>query len=180
VTTDPKPKPELIRYAFGRSSLGRFIAAASDKGLVVFEFGENEADLLALLTARLSEAKFEHDDFGLQDTLRKLVRVVEHPEENAGIAIDPRGDPYQKQVWGLLQGIPVGETTTYGALAAKLGTRDARGVTEAISLNPVAILIPCHRVVKKDGSISGYRWGVGRKRALLKKGVLSALAPDLS
>jgi AraC family transcriptional regulator, regulatory protein of adaptative response / methylated-DNA-[protein]-cysteine methyltransferase len=84
--------------------------------------------MLNLLAERFPEAKFERDDFGLQDTLRKLERPVEHPEENPGVAIDLRGDPNQKQVWSLLQGIPAGETTSYGALAAKLGTRDARGV----------------------------------------------------
>ena len=85
------------------------------------------------------------------------------------IALDLRGTPYEIQVWNLLREIAVGETTSYGALAAKLGTRDARDVTVAISTNPVAILVPCHRVIKKDGSISGYRWGVPRKRALLER-----------
>ena len=160
---------ELIRYAFGQSSLGRFIAAASSEGLVLFEFGVSDASMLSLLAERFPEAQFEHDDFGLQDTLRKLERLVEYPDGDPGVAVDLRGDAYQKQVWSLLRKIPAGETTTYGALAAKLGTRDARGVTEAIGSNPIAILIPCHRVVKKDGSISGYRWGVHRKRALLKK-----------
>jgi AraC family transcriptional regulator, regulatory protein of adaptative response / methylated-DNA-[protein]-cysteine methyltransferase len=68
-----------------------------------------------------------------------------------------------------LRTVPVGETTNYGALAAKLGTRDAREITEAIGRNPIAVLVPCHRVIKKDGSISGYRWGVKRKRELLKR-----------
>ena len=161
--------PELIRYAFGESSLGRFVAAMSAAGLVIFEFGDNEADLLKLLTMRLPDAQVERDDVGLQDIVRKLERLVDHPEEAPGIALDPRGDADQKQAWSLLREIPAGETTSYGALAAKLGARDARGVTEAIGSNPIAILIPCHRVVKKDGSISGYRWGVRRKRALLKR-----------
>ena len=73
------------------------------------------------------------------------------------------------KIWGKLREIPTGETTNYGALAADLGTRDAREVTEAISANPIAILVPCHRVIKKDGSISGYRWGVRRKRVLLER-----------
>jgi AraC family transcriptional regulator of adaptative response/methylated-DNA-[protein]-cysteine methyltransferase len=80
-----------------------------------------------------------------------------------------RGTPYEIQVWNLLREIAVGETTSYGALAAKLGTRDARDVTVAISTNPIAILVPCHRVLKKNGSISGYRWGVRRKRTLLER-----------
>jgi AraC family transcriptional regulator of adaptative response/methylated-DNA-[protein]-cysteine methyltransferase len=85
------------------------------------------------------------------------------------IALDPRGDDYQKTVWSIVQEIPAGETTTYGALAAKLGSRDARDVTAAIAANAIALLIPCHRVVKKDGSLSGYRWGTKRKRTLLER-----------
>jgi AraC family transcriptional regulator of adaptative response/methylated-DNA-[protein]-cysteine methyltransferase len=80
-----------------------------------------------------------------------------------------RGTPYEVEVWSMLRAIPAGEMTNYGALAAKLGTRDAREVTEAIACNPIAVLVPCHRVIKKDGSISGYRWGVKRKRELLAR-----------
>jgi AraC family transcriptional regulator of adaptative response/methylated-DNA-[protein]-cysteine methyltransferase len=99
----------------------------------------------------------------------KLARLVDHPDQEPDIALDPRGSDYEKQVWTMLREIAPGETTTYGALAAKRGTRDAREVTEAIGANAVAILIPWHRVLKKNGSISGYRWGVRRKRALLDR-----------
>jgi AraC family transcriptional regulator, regulatory protein of adaptative response / methylated-DNA-[protein]-cysteine methyltransferase len=85
------------------------------------------------------------------------------------VALDLRGTPYEIGVWSMLCSIPMGATTNYGALAAKLGTRDAREVTEAVARNPIAVLVPCHRVIKKDGSISGYRWGVKRKRELLKR-----------
>jgi AraC family transcriptional regulator of adaptative response/methylated-DNA-[protein]-cysteine methyltransferase len=98
----------------------------------------------------------------------KLEHVVDHPQD-PGIVLDMRGSDYQKQVWTMLRKVPAGETTNYGSLAAKLGTRDSRDVTEAIGSNAIAILIPCHRVVKKDGSISGYRWGVRRKRILLQR-----------
>ena len=98
-----------------------------------------------------------------------LGHVIDDPSHDPGIKLDPRGSDYQKRVWAMLRDIPAGETTYYGALAAKLGTRDAREVTEAIGSNAIAILVPCHRVLKKDGSISGYRWGVRRKRALLER-----------
>jgi AraC family transcriptional regulator of adaptative response/methylated-DNA-[protein]-cysteine methyltransferase len=101
--------------------------------------------------------------------------VVEHPETDPGITLDPPGTDCQKQVWSALRDIPAGETTSYGAIAAKLGSKDARDATEAIAANPIAILIPCHRVVKKDGAISGYRWGVPRKLKLLERE--SHLAP---
>jgi len=157
---------EHIRYAWGSSSLGDFIAAVSDRGLVAFEFADCRA---AALGARLSAASLATDEAGLADVVAKLAALADHPARNPGIALDPRGSDYQKQVWSLLQQIPPGETTTYGALAAGLGTRDARDVTEAIAANMIAILIPCHRVVKKGGALSGYRWGFKRKRALLAR-----------
>ena len=160
---------ERIRYAWGISALGDFIAAVSDQGLVAFEFGEPGATMLEALQARFSDAVIEDDRSGLSETVGKLEHLVDCPDKDLGIALDMRGSDYQKTVWTLLREIPAGETTSYGALAAKLGTRDARDVTEAIGANAIAILIPCHRVVKKDGSISGYRWGVRRKRSLLER-----------
>jgi AraC family transcriptional regulator of adaptative response/methylated-DNA-[protein]-cysteine methyltransferase len=160
---------ERIRYAWGSSSLGAFIAAVSDRGLVAFEFSDRGIAALESLRARLPAASFEEDDQGLFDLVATLEALVDHPETDPGIALDPRGSDYQKQVWSMLRGIPAGQTTTYGALATRLGTRDARDVTEAIASNAIAILIPCHRVVKKDGSISGYRWGFQRKRTLLER-----------
>jgi AraC family transcriptional regulator of adaptative response/methylated-DNA-[protein]-cysteine methyltransferase len=158
---------ELIRYAWGKSSLGDFIAAVSDVGLLAFEFGENRKAMLSALENRLPDASVVYDPDGVAGILERLERLVDHPGQDAAIALDMWGSDYQKQVWTMLREIPAGETTSYGVLAAKLGTRDARDVTEAIGSNTIAILIPCHRVIKKDGSISGYRWGVRRKRSLL-------------
>jgi AraC family transcriptional regulator of adaptative response/methylated-DNA-[protein]-cysteine methyltransferase len=158
---------DRIRTTRSHSSLGDFIAAASDRGLVAFEFADAGDAVLDALRERLPEASIEEDDEGLSALAEKLREIVDHPGAQPEIALDPRGTDYQKQVWSLLREIPAGQTTTYGALAAKLGTRDAREVTEAIASNAIAILIPCHRVVKKDGSLSGYRWGFKRKRALL-------------
>jgi AraC family transcriptional regulator of adaptative response/methylated-DNA-[protein]-cysteine methyltransferase len=160
---------ETIRYAFGRSSLGQFLAAASDRGLVAFEFADHGAAVPDTLRDRFPAASIEEDHGRLTELIGGLEALVDHPENDPGIALDPRGSDYQKQVWSLLREIPAGQTTSYGALAAKLGTRDARDVTAAIASNAIAILIPCHRVVKKDGSLAGYRWGVRRKRALLER-----------
>lgn len=161
--------PEQIRYAWGASSLGEFIVAVSDVGVLAFEFGDNRAALLSALESRLPEATVVNDPSGLVGTVTELEDIIDHPDKDAGIVLDMRGSDYQKQVWTMLREIPCGETTGYGALAVKLETRDAREVTEAIGSNTIAILIPCHRVIKKDGSISGYRWGVRRKRALLER-----------
>ena len=161
---------ETIRYAFGQSPLGDFLAARSDRGLVAFEFGDRHTTLVAALHQRFPDAAVEQDDTNLSTTIDALARLVEHPEREPGLTLDPRGSAYQKRVWEILRQVPAGQTITYGAVAAKLGTpRDARDATEAIAANGIAILIPCHRVVKKDGSLSGYRWGIRRKRALLAR-----------
>ncbi|MBU6458478.1 MAG: methylated-DNA--[protein]-cysteine S-methyltransferase, partial [Bradyrhizobium sp.] len=105
----------------------------------------------------------------LVDVLEKIVRAVEDPGFDPELPLDMRGTTYEIKVWSMLRALPIGETISYGAIAAQLGTRDARDVTKAIASNPIAVLIPCHRVIKKDGSISGYRWGVKRKRELLAR-----------
>jgi AraC family transcriptional regulator of adaptative response/methylated-DNA-[protein]-cysteine methyltransferase len=161
--------PEQIHFSWGSSSLGDFMVAASDQGLVSFEFGERRPAMLDALRERFSDAAVEQDDIGLAGTVARLADLVDHPDQDPGIPLDLRGTDYQKQVWTMLREIPAGQTTSYGALAAKLGTRDARDVTGAIASNCIAILVPCHRVIKKDGSISGYGWGVRRKRALLDR-----------
>lgn len=174
--------PESIRYAFGQSSLGDFLAAVSSRGIVAFEFGDRHEALAQALRLRLPDARVAPDQAGLTDTVGKLAAIVDHPERDPGLALDPRGTGYQQRVWSLLREVPPGETTTYGAIAARMGSpRDARDATEAIAANAIAILIPCHRVVKKDGSLSGYRWGFRRKRALLAReqraAASGALAP---
>lgn len=160
---------EQIRYGWGSSSLGTFLAASSETGVVAFEFGTSGQSMVDMLRQRFPDAIVQEDQPGLAATIQKLEYLVDHPDAPTDLVLDPRGTPYEQQVWALLRDIPAGETTSYGALAAKLGTRDARPVTEAIGANSIAILIPCHRVLKKDGSISGYRWGVTRKRALLRR-----------
>ena len=161
---------EQIRYAWGQSSLGDFIAAISDEGLVTVEFMRRIVGVPAPLRERFPEARVDLDETGLADIVGRLAAVVERPDTDAALRLDMRGTEYEKKVWGILRRIPAGQTVTYGAIAAEMGTpRDARDVTEAIANNPIAILIPCHRVVKKDGSLSGYRWGAGRKRTLLAR-----------
>jgi AraC family transcriptional regulator of adaptative response/methylated-DNA-[protein]-cysteine methyltransferase len=145
------------------------MVAASDRGVVALEFVDDRNVTEELLRSRFMDAKVAFDQTGLSLLLSCIRRAVDQPDGGSDIELDLRGTPYEIQVWNLLREIAVGETTSYGALAAKLGTRDARDVTVAISTNPIAILVPCHRVLKKNGSISGYRWGVRRKRALLER-----------
>jgi AraC family transcriptional regulator, regulatory protein of adaptative response / methylated-DNA-[protein]-cysteine methyltransferase len=161
---------ERIRYAWGGSSLGDFIAAMSDKGLVMFEFGSRGGKTLDRLRELFPDANLELDEDGLAETVGKLADVVEHPDHDPGIPLDLRGTAFERKVWEIVREIPPGTATNYGAIAAEMGTpRDARAVTDAIVWNSIAILVPCHRVVKKDGSLSGYRWGAKRKRELLDR-----------
>jgi AraC family transcriptional regulator of adaptative response/methylated-DNA-[protein]-cysteine methyltransferase len=160
--TDP------IRYACGESSLGDFIAASSRDGLVAFEFADR-GGALGKLRERFPQSVLSEDVAGMADTVAALSRLVDHPYESSDLPLDLRGSDYEKRVWSLLREIPAGTTASYGDIAARTGTRDARDVTTAIAANGIAILVPCHRVVKKDGSLSGYRWGARRKRALLDR-----------
>lgn len=161
---------EHIRYAWGDSSLGSFIAALSARGLVAFEFSDHGAEPVDALRVRFPDAVLEEDAAGLSGVVDKLQDVVDHPAHDPGITLDLRGPDYARKVWEIMREIPPGRTATYGEIAAQMGTpRDARDVTQAIASNTIAILVPCHRVVKKDGSVSGYRWGFRRKRTLLAR-----------
>ena len=161
---------ETIRYAWGNSSLGSFVAACSARGLVSFEFAEPISAPIDALGARFPEAQRVADAAGLAGIVERLAALVDHPARDPGITLDPRGSAHEQRVWNALRQIPAGQTAGYGDIAARLGTpREAREVAEACAANTIAILIPCHRVVKKDGSISGYRWGFARKRALIAR-----------
>ena len=158
---------EIIRFAWGISSLGDFMVAMSNKGLVTMEFSSQHSAMEDALRTRFPQAHVIHCQEELSDVLERVGRAIEEAGFDPGVPLDLRGTPYEVAVWSMLRTIPVGDTTNYGALGTKLGTRDAREVTEAIACNPIAVLVPCHRVIKKDGSISGYRWGFKRKRELL-------------
>ena len=124
------------------------------------------------MRARLPQAELVEASSELMDVLSEIARAIEDPaacESALHVPLDLRGTAYEVQVWSMLRSIPAGETTSYGTLAARMGTSDARDVTKAIAANPIAVLVPCHRVIKSDGSISGYRWGVARKRELLAR-----------
>src|SRR5215468_4315748 len=169
-TSSKEPKMgEIIRFAWGISSLGDFMVAASDKGLVALEFSSDHSKIEEALRVRFQEADVIDGQDRLSSLVENVASAIEEPGFDPGVPLDLRGTPYQVRVWSMLREIPVGEVTNYGAVAAKLGTRDAREVTEAIACNPIAVLVPCHRVIKKDGSISGYRWGFKRKRELLAR-----------
>lgn len=155
-----------IRYAFGDSSLGPLVAALSERGLAFVAFDAGRAEL----EARFPDADLVEDPAALRETLGRLAGLVDHPEGDADFALDLQGSEFECRVWNALRAIPAGTTASYGEVAARIGApRQAREVGEACAANRLALVVPCHRVVKKDGSISGYRWGVRRKRALLER-----------
>ncbi len=160
---------EIIRFAWGVSSLGDFVVAMSEKGVVALEFSDIHAAMEGALRIRFPEVEFERSQDELTNVMEIVAGVINDPTSHCDLPLDLRGTSYEVQVWQMLREIPAGQTVSYGALAAKLGSRDPREVTAAIANNPIAVIVPCHRVIKKDGSISGYRWGVRRKRALLAR-----------
>ena len=161
---------ETIRYAWGTSSLGEFIAARSDRGLVALEFAKRAGSLTSALTSRFPEAVLVEDSPGLKETVEKATSLIEHPAAGTSVPVDMRGSDFEREVWSALPEIPAGRTISYVELACRLGgTRIAQEVREACAANKIAVVIPCHRVLKKNGSISGYRWGTWRKRALLER-----------
>lgn len=166
---------EIIRYAQGDSALGTLVAAMSDRGLAMVEFGAISAALLDGLRGRFPDAELVEDPASLAGTLARLAGLIEHPEATADLPLDMRGSDFELRVWNALRRIPAGRTVTYGGLAATIGSpREAREVAEACAANTLALVVPCHRVVKKDGSLSGYRWGYRRKRALIERELRAA------
>ena len=161
---------EQIRTAWGDSSLGAFFVASSDRGLVAFEFADRPASILAALHQRFPAAALVEAAASLAPTVAALANLIDHPGTAVDVPLDPRGSASERRVWDALRAIPPGQTASYGEIAADLGPpHDARTVGEACAANTLALLIPCHRVVKQDGALSGYRWGVRRKRALLAR-----------
>lgn len=168
---------ETIRYAWGTSSLGKFIVASSDCGLVALEFATRESRLPSALPSVFPEAELVEDSTSLKETLEKATSLIEHPAAAAGVPVDMRGSWFEREVWCALQEIPTGRTISYLELACRLGdSRLAQQVGEACAANKIAVVIPCHRVLRKNGSISGYRWGTWRKRALLEREYLENFA----
>lgn len=159
-----------IRYGIGDSSLGRVLAAASERGVCCIMLGDDDGELVADLGRRFPNARTIAADEDFQSTIDAVVALVEEPEQGLSLPLDIRGTAFQRRVWQALQAIPIGETRSYAGLARDIGEpRAARAVAAACAANKLAVAVPCHRVIHSNGSDSGYRWGVERKRALLAK-----------
>jgi len=159
-----------IRHAVASSSLGAVLVAATDRGVCAIEMGDDAEALLASLRARFPNARFVSGDAAFADLVADVVALVDGRGDGAGLPLDIRGTAFQQTVWQALRAIPPGVTLSYADLAARLGRPgSARAVASACAANGLAIVIPCHRIVRGDGSLSGYRWGVERKRTLLAR-----------
>jgi len=159
-----------IRYALADSSLGRVLVAATDAGVCAIQLGDDDAALVTALRERFSAAALEPADDPLAALVEAVTALVEAPGSAADLPLDVRGTAFQQRVWDALRRIPPGETVTYAELARRLGApRATRAVAGACGANRLAVAIPCHRVVRSDGGLGGYRWGVERKQRLLER-----------
>jgi AraC family transcriptional regulator of adaptative response/methylated-DNA-[protein]-cysteine methyltransferase len=159
---------ELIRTASADCPFGRLLVGATDKGVCFIGFAEPDQALMEDLRRRFPKARVTTDDPGLASTVRAVVDFLREPKQALDLPLDLRGTAFQQRVWRTLCRIPSGETRTYAQLAEMAGNpRAARAVARSCATNPVSLAVPCHRVVGSDGGMTGYRWGVSRKQALL-------------
>jgi AraC family transcriptional regulator, regulatory protein of adaptative response / methylated-DNA-[protein]-cysteine methyltransferase len=161
---------EVIRTASADCPFGRLLVGATAKGVCFIGFAEPDEALLGELRQRFPRARIVADDAALATAVRAVLDFLEEPKRSLDLPLDLRGTAFQQRVWRTLCSIPPGETRTYGELAGMIGNpRAVRAVARSCAQNPVSLAVPCHRVIGGDGNLTGYRWGVPRKRALLEK-----------
>jgi AraC family transcriptional regulator of adaptative response/methylated-DNA-[protein]-cysteine methyltransferase len=161
---------ETIRTALADCPFGRLLVGATQAGVCFIGFAEPDDALLGDLCRRFPRARVVADDAGLAATVQAVVDFIEEPAAALALPLDLRGTAFQLRVWEALRRIPPGETRSYGELAASIGApRAVRAVARSCATNPVSLAVPCHRVVGSNGDLTGYRWGIPRKRALLER-----------
>jgi AraC family transcriptional regulator, regulatory protein of adaptative response / methylated-DNA-[protein]-cysteine methyltransferase len=159
-----------IRFAIGECSLGSILVASTEKGVCAILIGDDPDALARDLQDRFPHAQLTGGDAGFEELVAKVIGFVEAPSLGLDLPLDVRGTAFQQRVWQALREIPAGSTASYAAIAKRIGApKSIRAVARACTANPIAVAIPCHRVVRNDGALSGYRWGVERKRALLER-----------
>lgn len=159
---------QLIHFAVGQCYLGAVLVAVGQRGVCAILLGDEAETLVRDLQDRFPAAELVGDDVRFAQCVAQVVGLIESPRIGLQLPLDIQGTVFQQRVWRALQSVPVGQTISYSELAARIGAPQAvRAVAGACAANPLAVAIPCHRVVRQDGSLSGYRWGVERKRALL-------------
>ena len=157
-----------ISYTIADSTMGRLLVAITERGVCAVRMSDNDAELEKDLREEFPHAQIKRDDAALRDTVTKVLNHLDNNESRLDLPLDIRATAFQRQVWEKLRAIPYGETVSYGDVAKALGKPGAvRAVGRACATNPVALVIPCHRVVREDQSLGGYRWGLDRKKRLL-------------
>ncbi|MDB5806345.1 MAG: bifunctional transcriptional regulator/O6-methylguanine-DNA methyltransferase [Betaproteobacteria bacterium] len=160
----------VIRFALGACSLGSILVAATSKGACAILLGDDPDALLRDLQDRFPKAELKGGERDFERWMAQVVGLVEAPAQGLALPLDVRGTAFQQRVWEALRAIPPGSTASYAEIARRVGAPKAvRAVAQACAANALAVAIPCHRVVKSDGALSGYRWGVERKRKLLDR-----------
>ncbi len=161
---------EQIRFAVAQCWLGALLVAATGQGICAVTLGSEPAALVQQLQDRFPQADLAPGDASFEHTLAQVLAALDDPRQGAALPLDVRGTAFQQRVWQALRAVPPGVTLTYAELAARIGQPQAvRAVANACARNEIAVLIPCHRIVRVDGSPSGYRWGIARKTALLAR-----------
>lgn len=160
----------VIRFAVGESSLGAILVAQSQRGICTILLGEDPDQLVRDLQDQFPKAELIGGDGDFEQLVAQVVGFVEAPGIGLNLPLDVRGTAFQQRVWQALREIPPGQTVSYAEIAERIGSPKAvRAVAQACAANHIAVAIPCHRVVRRDGNISGYRWGIDRKRELLRR-----------
>jgi AraC family transcriptional regulator of adaptative response/methylated-DNA-[protein]-cysteine methyltransferase len=166
-----------IHFAAGQCWLGAILVAASERGICAIELGDDPDRLVRGLQDRFPQAQLVGGDRSFEQLVASVVGLIEAPANGASLPLDVHGTAFQQRVWQALRKIPAGSTATYADIARRIGRPKAvRAVARACASNEIAVAIPCHRVVRTDGALSGYRWGVERKQALLDREAKSATA----
>jgi AraC family transcriptional regulator, regulatory protein of adaptative response / methylated-DNA-[protein]-cysteine methyltransferase len=163
-------RDEQIRFAVGISSLGHVLVASSERGVCCVTLGDDPQGLIDALEDMFPRAELVGADADYESLVARVVGFIETPSTGLDLPLDIRGSLFQQQVWQALRAIPAGQTVSYTEIARRIGAPSStRAVAGACAGNRIAVAIPCHRVVRQDGSLSGYRWGVERKKALLER-----------
>jgi len=161
---------DTLSYAIGECALGQVLVARSAKGVCAILIGDDRNELKADLAARFPEATLAANEPVVRDDLAKVIRFVDKPTEGLRLTLDMRGSPLQRRVWEKLRAIPMGRTVTFTELARWISPlATPRVVAGACAANPIALAIPCHRVVRSNGDLADYRWGIERKRELIRR-----------